>query len=336
MHTYLSPVRVVSRRIGVPYHAKCTRPMPSQSLYQLDQSPVDMKSPWVHEVVSIPIHVHQLDSIGNETRQNRHVPTFQTDKFAYLLFILKTIPFLECDKSHIASDLVGKELPLILALKNPKDMLKKRRMSPSHGGVGTSGSERCHLHEDQARDALDRPVIEKTTTSDESRFNLSGDEWRPRGERLNPVFSLQRHIATTAGVIVWGAIAYNTQSPLVLIGGTMTAQRAPTSSNPELELWCTEEPSSRGSDAVKSIEAEDSLFHSDSSLKTFRDDQCINMEDLGPSPQPKFPDEQRCMQIKGIAKEIKIFCIRKDYVAPNSTLSSLPHCDPTLLNHSLL
>ncbi|GFV61433.1 uncharacterized protein TNCV_2937751 [Trichonephila clavipes] len=27
--------------------------------------------PWIHEVVSIPIHVHQLDSIGNETRQTR-------------------------------------------------------------------------------------------------------------------------------------------------------------------------------------------------------------------------------------------------------------------------
>ncbi|GFW39885.1 mucolipin-3 [Trichonephila clavipes] len=29
-------------------------------------------------------------------------------------------------------DLVGKELPLILASKNPKDILKKRRVSPSH------------------------------------------------------------------------------------------------------------------------------------------------------------------------------------------------------------
>ncbi|GFW49888.1 transposable element Tcb1 transposase [Trichonephila clavipes] len=28
-----------------------------------------------------------------------------------------------------------------------------------------SGSERCHLHEDQAQDALDRPVVEKTATS---------------------------------------------------------------------------------------------------------------------------------------------------------------------------
>ncbi|GFU24177.1 transposable element Tcb2 transposase [Trichonephila clavipes] len=64
--------------------------------------------------------------------------------------------------------------------------------------------------------------------SDESRFNLSSDAnrvrvWRPRGERLNPAFALQRHTAPAAGVMVWGAIAYNTRSPLVFIRGTMTA-----------------------------------------------------------------------------------------------------------------
>ncbi|GFX77205.1 transposable element Tcb2 transposase [Trichonephila clavipes] len=66
--------------------------------------------------------------------------------------------------------------------------------------------------------------------SDESRFNFSCDdnrvrEWRPRGEHLNPDFALQQQTAPTAGVIVWGAIASNTRSPLVLIHGTMTAQR---------------------------------------------------------------------------------------------------------------
>ncbi|GFX86438.1 transposable element Tcb2 transposase [Trichonephila clavipes] len=65
--------------------------------------------------------------------------------------------------------------------------------------------------------------------SDKSRFNLSSDDnrvrvWVPCGERLNPAFALQRHTATTAGVMVWGAIAYNSRSPLVLIRGTMTAR----------------------------------------------------------------------------------------------------------------
>ncbi|GFU52121.1 HTH_Tnp_Tc3_2 domain-containing protein [Trichonephila clavipes] len=35
------------------------------------------------------------------------------------------------------------------------------------GGVGTRGSERCHLHENDAQDALDRPVVEKTAKSSE-------------------------------------------------------------------------------------------------------------------------------------------------------------------------
>ncbi|GFX28038.1 transposable element Tcb2 transposase [Trichonephila clavipes] len=65
--------------------------------------------------------------------------------------------------------------------------------------------------------------------SDKSRFNLSRDDnrvrvWRPGGDRLNPTFALQRHTAPTAGVMVWGAIAYNTRFPLVLIRGTKTAQ----------------------------------------------------------------------------------------------------------------
>ncbi|GFV08387.1 transposable element Tcb1 transposase [Trichonephila clavipes] len=46
-----------------------------------------------------------------------------------------------------------------------------------------------------------------------------------RGECFNPAFALQRHTAPTAGVMVWGATAYNTRSPLVLVRGTMTAQR---------------------------------------------------------------------------------------------------------------
>ncbi|GFY12410.1 transposable element Tcb1 transposase [Trichonephila clavipes] len=66
--------------------------------------------------------------------------------------------------------------------------------------------------------------------SDESRFNLSSDDnrvrvWRPRGERLNPAFALQQHSAPTADVMIRGAIAYNTRSPLVLIRGTLTAQQ---------------------------------------------------------------------------------------------------------------
>ncbi|GFT33598.1 transposable element Tcb2 transposase [Trichonephila clavipes] len=71
-------------------------------------------------------------------------------------------------------------------------------------------------------------VIEKTATFDGFNFSSDGNRvrvWRPRGEHLKPAFALQRHTAPTAGVMVWGAIAYNTWSLLALIRGTMTAQR---------------------------------------------------------------------------------------------------------------
>ncbi|GFW29151.1 transposable element Tcb2 transposase [Trichonephila clavipes] len=63
--------------------------------------------------------------------------------------------------------------------------------------------------------------------SDDSRFNLSSDGnhvWIPRGERLNPALALQLHNTAKTGVMVRGAIAYNTRSPLVLMRGTMRAQ----------------------------------------------------------------------------------------------------------------
>ncbi|GFX63969.1 estradiol 17-beta-dehydrogenase 2 [Trichonephila clavipes] len=73
----------------------------------------------------------------------------------------------------------------------------------------------------------DRHII---VFSDESRFHHSSDDnharvWRPRGERLNPAFALQRNTAPTASVIVWGAITYNTRSPLILIRGTKKVQQ---------------------------------------------------------------------------------------------------------------
>ncbi|PRD23531.1 UNVERIFIED_CONTAM: hypothetical protein NCL1_46110 [Trichonephila clavipes] len=47
--------------------------------------------------------------------------------------------------------------------------------------------------------------------------------WRLHGERLNPAFALQRHTALTAGLRIWGAIAYNTWSPLYQINLHITS-----------------------------------------------------------------------------------------------------------------
>ncbi|UYV66959.1 hypothetical protein LAZ67_4003454 [Cordylochernes scorpioides] len=66
--------------------------------------------------------------------------------------------------------------------------------------------------------------------SDESRFCLSSDSrrvrvWRRRGERSNPAAIVERPTVRQGGIMVWGAIAYDSRSPLLRIQGTMTAQR---------------------------------------------------------------------------------------------------------------
>ncbi|UYV73133.1 hypothetical protein LAZ67_10001914 [Cordylochernes scorpioides] len=66
--------------------------------------------------------------------------------------------------------------------------------------------------------------------SDESRFCLSSDSrrvrvWRRRGERSNPASIVERPTVRQRGIMVWGAIAYDSRSPLLRIQGTMTAQR---------------------------------------------------------------------------------------------------------------
>ncbi|KAJ4445887.1 hypothetical protein ANN_12573 [Periplaneta americana] len=78
---------------------------------------------------------------------------------------------------------------------------------------------------DQCEGGNEPPVSFKA-----SKFSLSSDDsrvrvWRPRGARLNPTFAVARHTAPTAGVLVWGAITYDSRSTLVVIRGTITAQR---------------------------------------------------------------------------------------------------------------
>ncbi|CAH1996987.1 unnamed protein product [Acanthoscelides obtectus] len=66
--------------------------------------------------------------------------------------------------------------------------------------------------------------------SDESRFCLGMHDGRARvrrrrRERRNPQFFVERHVHHTVGVMVWGAIAYGSRSPLIFIRGNMNTQR---------------------------------------------------------------------------------------------------------------
>ncbi|GFU57706.1 transposable element Tcb2 transposase [Trichonephila clavipes] len=71
---------------------------------------------------------------------------------------------------------------------------------------------------------------QRVVFSDESRFVLGTDDnrvqvWRRHGERYNSLHTVLRYTARTAGVMVWGVIAYDSRSTLIVMRGTLTGQR---------------------------------------------------------------------------------------------------------------
>ncbi|UYV76089.1 hypothetical protein LAZ67_13002496 [Cordylochernes scorpioides] len=64
-------------------------------------------------------------------------------------------------------------------------------------------------------------VLDPVCTRDSRRVRV----WRRRGERSNPAAIVERPTVRQRGIMVWGAIAYDSRSPLLRIQGTMTAQR---------------------------------------------------------------------------------------------------------------
>ncbi|GFW79398.1 transposable element Tc1 transposase [Trichonephila clavipes] len=64
---------------------------------------------------------------------------------------------------------------------------------------------------------------------DESRFQLCPDDhrrrvWRCPGQCADPAFTIARHTSPQPGVMVRGAISFDSRIPLVVIRGTLTAQ----------------------------------------------------------------------------------------------------------------
>ncbi|GFT11912.1 transposable element Tcb1 transposase [Trichonephila clavipes] len=81
----------------------------------------------------------------------------------------------------------------------------------------------------QARSMWNVTDWQKVVFSDESRFDLGTDDnrvrvWRRPGERYNSPHTVQRHTARTPVVMVWGALAYDSRSPLIVMRGTITSQ----------------------------------------------------------------------------------------------------------------
>ncbi|GFT18060.1 transposable element Tcb2 transposase [Trichonephila clavipes] len=81
----------------------------------------------------------------------------------------------------------------------------------------------------QARSMWNVTDWQKVVFSDESRFVLGTDDnrvrvWRRPGERYNFPHTVLRHTSRTASVMVWGGIAYDNRSTLIVMRGTLTGQ----------------------------------------------------------------------------------------------------------------
>ncbi|GFV74319.1 transposable element Tcb1 transposase [Trichonephila clavipes] len=82
----------------------------------------------------------------------------------------------------------------------------------------------------QARSMWNVIDWQKVVFSDESRFVLGTEDnrvrvWRRPGERYNSPHTVLHHTARTSGVMVWGTIAYDNRSTLIVMRGTLMSQR---------------------------------------------------------------------------------------------------------------
>ncbi|GFW74415.1 transposable element Tcb1 transposase [Trichonephila clavipes] len=105
--------------------------------------------------------------------------------------------------------------------------LKSKR--PFHALPLTQEHRQLRLQWSQARTMWNVTYWQKVVFSDESRFILGTNDnrvrvWRRPGERYNSPHTVLCHTARTAGVMVWGAIAYD-RSTLIVMRGTLTGQR---------------------------------------------------------------------------------------------------------------
>ncbi|GFX79113.1 transposable element Tcb2 transposase [Trichonephila clavipes] len=127
-------------------------------------------------------------------------------------------------RADLGVAIVPQTIPRHLAEANLKSKhpFRALRLTPEH--------RQLRLQWCQARSMWNVTDCQKVVFRDESRFVLGTDDnrvrvWRRPCERYNSPHTVLRHTARTAGVIVWGPIAYDSRSTLIVMRGTLTGQR---------------------------------------------------------------------------------------------------------------
>ncbi|GFU16745.1 transposable element Tcb1 transposase [Trichonephila clavipes] len=131
-------------------------------------------------------------------------------------------------RSTIRADIGVAIVPQAISRHLAEANLKSKR--PYRALPLTPEHRQLRLQWCQARSMWNVTDWQKVVFSDESRFVLGADDnrvrvWRRPGERNNSPHTVLRHTARTAGVMVWGAIAYDSRSTLIVMRGTLTGQR---------------------------------------------------------------------------------------------------------------
>ncbi|GFY03773.1 transposable element Tcb1 transposase [Trichonephila clavipes] len=101
---------------------------------------------------------------------------------------------------------------------------EQRIQESAHVWKTGSGATRKTMRRDDrriVRQALVDPTVTRSTIRDDNCVRV----WRCPGERYNSPQSVLRHTARTAGVMVWGPIAYDSRSTLIVMRGALTVQR---------------------------------------------------------------------------------------------------------------
>ncbi|GFU26269.1 transposable element Tcb1 transposase [Trichonephila clavipes] len=134
----------------------------------------------------------------------------------------------EVTRSTIRADVGVAIVPQTISRHLAEANLKSKRpfcalpLTPEH--------RQLRLQWCQARSMRNVTDWQKVVLNDESRFVLGTDDnrvrvWRRPGERYNSPHTVLRHTACTAGVMVWGGIAYDSRSTLIVMRETLKGQR---------------------------------------------------------------------------------------------------------------
>ncbi|GFV37768.1 transposable element Tcb1 transposase [Trichonephila clavipes] len=131
-------------------------------------------------------------------------------------------------RSTIRADVGVANVPQTISRHLAEANLKSKRLfralplTPEH--------RQLRLQSCQARSMFNATDWQKVVFSDESRFVWGTDDnrvrvWRRPGERYNSPHTVLRHSVRTAGVMVCGAVAYDSRSFLIVMHRTLTGQR---------------------------------------------------------------------------------------------------------------